>query len=128
MNGVAVLSVLAVLALTAASPAGAEPGGSAPIAASNPRCNHDQAGILERQVRDYDRRAPADTLNDLTQRDADLNDLMQQAQIERDILHEICSSAELEPIYDQLAGVIAWAYALQADAAVKRFALLNSRR
>jgi hypothetical protein len=112
------------LILLLAFPTRAQAGGVS-VAAANPRCNHDQAGILERQVRDYDRRPPAPAIDALTQRDADLSDLLQQAQIERDILHEICSSDERAPIYDQLAGVMAWAYALQADVESKRFSLLK---
>lgn len=113
------------LVLFMAFPALRAQAGGVSVAAGNPRCNHDEAGILEQQIRGYDRKPPAPTIDALTQRVADLNELLQQAQIERDILHEICSSEERVPIYDQLAGVMAWAYALQADIESKRFTLLK---
>ncbi|HEY9085205.1 MAG TPA: hypothetical protein VIN40_04615 [Candidatus Tyrphobacter sp.] len=113
------LVFLAAVIVAALSPA-------APVtAAGNPRCNGNVAGLLERQVRAYDRRPPAANVGALTQRYADLDSILQQAQLERDILESQCADDQRLPIDDHLAGVIAWAYMLQADIAGKRFSLLN---
>jgi hypothetical protein len=95
------------------------------VAVGNPRCNYVQAGILERRVRDDARRASSQTPDGLGTRYTELSSIIQEAQIERDILHEVCASSELLPIDDQLAGVIAWALVQQSDVAGKRFALVG---
>lgn len=97
----------------------------AQVAPGNPRCNGNVAGALERQVRADDRRSPGTSLDDLNDRQQDLDSILQQAQIESDILHNVCSSDELPAVQDQLAGVIAWAYVQEADIAPRRFTLLN---
>jgi hypothetical protein len=118
---VALLAVVMVVGTTIASRASTV----STVAAVNPRCNYYVAGTLERQVRSFDRHPPAQSPDALSQRYADLDSVLQQAQIERDILQQLCTSSEFPPIEDQLAGVAAWAYALQADIASKRFAFLK---
>jgi hypothetical protein len=95
------------------------------VAVGNPRCNYVQAGILERRVRDDARRASSQTPDGLGTRYTELSSIIREAQIERDILHEVCASSELLPIDDQLAGVIAWALVQQSDVAGKRFSLVG---
>jgi hypothetical protein len=121
-TGAGVLALAAAIAAGAVAPSPAKP---ALVAAINARCNNNVTGTLERQVRAYDRRPPAANVDALTQRFADLDSILQQAQLERDILQNMCTNDESPPINNQLAGVVAWAYALQADIAAKRFALLN---
>ena len=95
------------------------------VAAGNPRCNNNVAGALERQIRDDDRRPPAQNPDALSDRYVALDSILQQAQMERDILTELCSSAELAAPNGQLVGVIAWAYALESDIAYRRFTMLD---
>ncbi len=95
------------------------------VAAANPRCNHDVAGMLERRVRGYDRHPPAQNADALSRRYLQLNSILQQAQVEHDILHELCTGAEFAAPADQLAGVVAWAYALEADITVQHFTALK---
>jgi hypothetical protein len=101
------------------------PSVQAQVVAAQSRCNFNVAGQLEQQVRADDRRSPGSGLDALDDRQEDLDSILQQAQIESDILHNVCSDQELPPVQDQLAGVIAWAYALEADIAPRRYALLH---
>ena len=112
-------ATIACGAATALSPA-------APVmvAAINPRCNGNIAGLLERQVRGY-HHPPASNLDALTQRSLDLDSIIQQTQFELDILQNMCTDDERPPFDSHLGGVIAWAYALESDIAGKRFSLLN---
>lgn len=98
---------------------------SALLAAGNGRCNYDVAGSLERQVRAYDRRAPQQTSDALDGRYSALESILRQADTEHEILQEECSSAAFTPIDGQLAGVSAWAYALQSDVSIAHFTLLH---
>jgi hypothetical protein len=95
------------------------------VAGGNPRCNNLVAGALERRVRDYDRHPPEVSPDAMSQRYVALNALLQQAQVEHDILTELCSSGTRFPPNEQLAGVIAWGYALESDIAYKRFTMLK---
>lgn len=95
------------------------------IAAGDGRCSGLNAGILERHVRAAAREVPGTTLDALNERQQELDGLLQQAQLESDVLHSACSDTELTPLQNQLAGVIAWAYALEADIAPSRYTLLR---
>ncbi len=119
--------ILAVLVTAVVSSTAAALGGAAPVqvAAINPRCNHNVAVRLENHVRADDRHAPGSRLNDLNNRQQELDAILQEAQLEHDILQNMCTVAERPAVQDQLAGVIAWAYALEADIAPKRYALLH---
>lgn len=121
------VALIALLAAAFGIGAASAFAGAAPteVAAGNGRCTGLNAGILERQVRADDREVPGTTLNALNDRQQELDGLLQQAQLESDILHNACSDAQLTPLQNQLAGVIAWAYALEADIAPKRYTLLR---
>ncbi len=115
--------VLLVASLLGVFTNGARGAVSVRVAAINPRCNYVVAGSLERQVRADARRSPGNTLDALNARQEDLNSILQQAQVESDILQNVCTREELPPVQNQLAGVIAWAYLLEADIAPQRFHL-----
>ncbi len=120
--GILVLLVAAMIPSTAVAFGGTA---SVRVAAINPRCNHNVAERLENHVRADDRHAPGSSLSDLNDRQQELDAILQEAQLEHDILQNMCTVAERPAVQDQLAGVIAWAYALEADIAPKRYALLH---
>ncbi|HUY41567.1 MAG TPA: hypothetical protein VMV82_08380 [Candidatus Dormibacteraeota bacterium] len=121
------VGILAVLAAAILADGAVGLGSVTPVrvAAINPRCNHNVAERLENHVRADDRHAPRSSLNDLNQRQQELDAILQEAQLEHDILHNMCTVAERPAVQDQLAGVIAWAYALEADIAPERYELLH---
>ncbi len=119
--------VAGALALLATLGAGAALASNAPvqIADNSARCNYTVAGSLERQIRAADRQAPGTSVNALEARQQELNGILQQAQIEDGILQSVCGNRALIAPQDQLYGVIAWAYLLEADIAPKRLTLLH---
>ncbi|MGH7737223.1 MAG: hypothetical protein ACREMP_05080 [Candidatus Tyrphobacter sp.] len=123
-------AAFAVLALSLAAGAAASSGSAAPllVAAVNSRCNGDVSGTLERHLRTASHERFGDSINALNGRQQELESLLQQAQIESNILNNVCLETELTPIQDQLVGVIAWGYVLESDIASKRYALLHCAR
>ena len=95
------------------------------LLAANGRCNGYNAAELERQIRGDDRARIASSLGTLNAREQELDSILQQAQLESDILHSVCSDADLAPYQDELVGIIAWAYALETDIAPQRYTLLR---
>ena len=126
MNRTSHITLFALLAAAfGASAAGAAPGASSQIAAVNPRCNGQVASGLEHRIRADDRARFGSSLDALDDRQIELDAVLQQAQLESDILHNVCTADELTPHQDHLVGIIAWAYALEADIAPQRYTLLH---
>lgn len=118
----AAFAMLSAIALGAAAP---RVGAPVEIAAVNARCNGLVSSELERRIRTDDRTHFANSLGALNDRERELDSLLQQAQLESDILHNVCSDAELAQYQDELVGSIAWAYALEADISPQRYTLLR---
>lgn len=118
-------SVTFLAAALGAGAAGASRDAASQVAAINPRCNGQVASMLEHRIRADDRARYGPSLDALDDRQVELDSVLQQAQLESDILHNVCTDEELTPHQDHLVGIVAWAYALEADIAPQRYTLLH---
>lgn len=92
---------------------------AATLVAAESRCNNIVATQLQDQVRGFDAHPAADA--DLATRMSALQDVLDQANAEQDILSHVCPAADLPPLASELLAVEGWTYSLQADAIHREF-------
>src|SRR5208283_3449586 len=92
---------------------------AATLVAAESRCNNIVATQLQDQIRGFDSHPPAEA--DLATRMSTLQDVLDQANQEQDILSHVCPAADLPPLASELLAVEGWTYALQADTIHREF-------
>jgi hypothetical protein len=93
---------------------------AAALVAAESRCNGLVAAQLQDQVRAFDTHRPAEA--DLDTRMGALQEVLDQASQEQDILAHTCPAGDLTPIAEQLLAVEGWTYSLQSDIVHQEFA------
>jgi hypothetical protein len=93
---------------------------AATLVAAESRCNTIVSTQLQDQVRGFDSHPPADA--DLATRMSALQDIIDQANQEQDILAHVCPAADFTPLLAELLDLQAWTYVQQADAIHREFA------
>jgi len=92
---------------------------AATLVAAESRCNNIVATQLQDQARAFDARPPADA--DLATRLSALQDVINGASREQDILSHVCPSGDLPPLASELLATQGWSYAQQADIVHREF-------
>lgn len=116
MKHLVLVSIVAVLAIVAGSPAHA----AAPIVVAQERCNDRTAGELEAQVAYLRKHPPGDS--DLNAGFAALQRLIGELAQEDGVLEATCATQNLNDLRGELRASEALAYLLEADLAMRKFA------